>query len=83
MNRYAAAVMVLLTVTFAAPALAFQCPADVAKVDAALAANTTLTAEQRAEVEKYRTDGDQLHQSGKHQDAVDTLAKAKVILGIQ
>lgn len=52
MNRYAAAMMVLPTVTFAAPALAFQCPADIAKVDAALAANTTPTAEQRAEVEK-------------------------------
>ncbi len=83
MYRTIAALSVALTFAFAAPALAFQCPADVGKIDAALAANTTLTAEQRAEVEKYRTDGDQLHQSGKHQDAVDTLAKAKAILGIQ
>ncbi|MGH7185706.1 MAG: hypothetical protein ACREIB_05450, partial [Pseudomonadota bacterium] len=83
MHRYVAAVAVWLAVTFAAPALAFQCPADIGKIDAALAADATLSAEQRAEVETLRSEGEQLHQAGKHQEAVDALAKAKEILAIQ
>ena len=42
-----------------------------------------LTTEQLAEVQKYRAEGEALHKAGKHQESVDTLAKAKKILGIQ
>ncbi|MEW5890117.1 MAG: hypothetical protein AB1768_13975 [Pseudomonadota bacterium] len=68
--------------SFSAAALAFHCPADMKKIDEALAKNPKLTAEQMSEVKKLRADGEQLHQAGKHQESVDTLAKAKKILGI-
>ncbi len=63
-------------------ALAFHCPADMKKIDEALAKNPTLTAEQMAEVKKYRAEGETLHKAGKHQESVDTLAKAMKILKI-
>lgn len=57
-------------------AWAFHCPADMAKIDAALAKNPKLTAAQLAEVKKQRADGEASHKAGRHQEAVDTLAKA-------
>ena len=65
-----------------ASAFAFHCPADMRKIDAALSNNPQLSAEQLAEVKKLRADGEQLHNAGKHQESVDTLAKAMKILGI-
>lgn len=65
------------------PAFAFHCPADMKKIDAALAANPKLTAEQMAEVKKQRADGEALHKAGKHQESVDTLAKAMKTLNIK
>ena len=64
-------------------ALAFHCPADMKKIDEALAKNPKLTAEQMAEVKKYRADGEALHKAGKHQESVDTLAKAMKILNVK
>lgn len=63
-------------------AMAFHCPADMKKIDEALAKNPTLTAAQMTEVKKLRADGETSHKAGKHQDSVDTLAKAMKILGI-
>jgi hypothetical protein len=63
-------------------AFAFHCPADMKKIDEALAKNPTLTAEQMAEVKKLRADGEGLHKAGKHQESIDTLAKAMKILNI-
>jgi hypothetical protein len=63
-------------------AFAFHCPADMKKIDAALAKNPKLTAAQMSEVKKYRAEGESLHKAGKHQESVDTLAKAMKILKI-
>ena len=63
-------------------AIAFHCPVDMKKIDEALAKNPKLTAEQMAEVKKQRADGEAAHKAGKHQEAVDTLAKAMKTLGI-
>jgi hypothetical protein len=63
-------------------ALAFHCPADMKKIDDALAKNPSLSTEQMAEVKKLRADGEALHKAGKHQESVDTLAKAMKILNI-
>ena len=65
-----------------ASALAFHCPADMKKIDAALGKNPKLSAQQMADVKKFRADGEALHKAGKHQESVDTLAKAMKILGI-
>lgn len=62
-------------------AFAFACPKEMKAIDAALP-NAKLSAEQMAQVKKYRAEGEALHKAGKHQDSMDTLAKAKKILGI-
>jgi hypothetical protein len=67
----------------ASSALAFHCPADMAKIDAALAKNPKLSAQQAAEVKKLRADGEALHKAGKHQASVDTLGKAMKILNVK
>ena len=67
----------------ASSAFAFHCPADMKKIDDALAKKPTLTAAQAADVKKYREEGEALHKAGKHQESVETLGKAKAILGIQ
>lgn len=64
------------------PALAFHCPADMRKIDAALAENPALSSEQMDEVRKLRAEGEALHNAGRHQESVDTLANAMRILGI-
>jgi len=64
-------------------AFAFHCPADMKKIDDALAKNPKLTSEQIAEVKKYRAEGEALHKAGKHQESVDTLSKAMAILDIK
>jgi hypothetical protein len=80
MKRFA----VLAALAFAsASAFAFHCPADMKKIDAALANNPKLSAQQMSEVKKYRSDGEALHKAGRHQESVDTLAKAMKILNIK
>ncbi|HEX6691693.1 MAG TPA: hypothetical protein VF110_11160 [Burkholderiales bacterium] len=80
MKRIALAAALALS---ASAALAFHCPADMKKIDAAMAKNPKLSAQQAAEVKKLRADGEALHKSGKHQESVDTLAKAMKILNIK
>ena len=65
-----------------ASAFAFHCPADMKKIDGALAKNPKLSSAQMSEVKKYRAEGESLHKAGKHQESVDTLAKAMKILKI-
>jgi hypothetical protein len=68
---------------FAGSAFAFHCPNEMKKIDDALAKNPKLSAAQMDEVKKYRADGEKLHKDGKHQESLDTLAKAEKILGVQ
>jgi hypothetical protein len=76
--------VVSLALAFASSAaLALHCPADMKKIDAALATNPKLSAEQMATVKKARADGEALHKAGKHQESVDTLARAMKILNIK
>jgi hypothetical protein len=67
----------------ASPAFAKTCPALMAKVDAALAANPSLTAEQAAEVERLWEQGEDLHDTGNHDQSEAALRQAMEILGIQ
>jgi hypothetical protein len=75
--------LAILAFFLASSAFAFHCPVDMKAIDDALAKKPNLTAEQLAQVKKYRADGEALHKAGKHQESVDTLAKAKKILGIE
>jgi hypothetical protein len=68
---------------FSTAAFAFHCPADMKKIDEALAKNPKLTEAQMSEVKKQRAEGETLHKAGKHQEAVDTLAKAMKTLNVK
>lgn len=67
----------------AGSALAFHCPSDMKKIDEALAKNPKLTEAQMKDVKMYRADGEALHKAGKHQESIDTLAKAMKILDVK
>ena len=73
----------LSLVLLAGPALAFHCPADMQKIDAALAANPPLSQDQLAQVRQLRVLGEQYHRAGQHQQSVATLGRAMRILSIQ
>lgn len=77
------AVFAMLSVFTAGSAFAFHCPKDMKKIDAALAAKPALAAAQLDEVKRLRAEGETLHQQGRHQESIDTLAKAMKILNIQ
>jgi hypothetical protein len=66
---------------FAMPALAFHCPADIAKINTALETEQ-LTDDQRAKVIVLRDEGQVLHDAGDHDASVKKLAEAMAILGI-
>ena len=80
MKRFA---LIVLIVFFAQPAFAFHCPADMAKIDAALAAGPNISAAQLSNVEEYRASGEKLHKSGNHAESVAILKSAMEILGIE
>lgn len=65
----------------ALPASAFQCPADMAAIDAALE-TANLSAEDLARVKELRALGEAEHQAGRHQASVDALAEARKLLGL-
>jgi hypothetical protein len=67
----------------ATPAMAGQCPADMAKIDAALAENSSLSEDEKAKVMELRQKGEEQHNNGAHAESVETLAEAKAILGIE
>jgi len=69
--------------TLSTAALAFHCPADMKKIDEALAKQPKLSAGQLAEVRKFRQEGEALHKAGNHQASVDTLAKALKLLNVK
>ncbi|MDH3594491.1 MAG: hypothetical protein OEU09_11920 [Rhodospirillales bacterium] len=82
--------MFVRTIFLAAAALALQvtaasagqCPLDIKKIDAALAASPQLSAAQLDEVKTLRKTGADQHKSGQHKQSVETLHKAKAILGV-
>ena len=75
----AAAALVIASGT----ALAGQCPVDMKKIDAALAAGSSLGASQLAKVMELRAAGEKKHKSGQHGESMATLAQAKTMLGIE
>ncbi len=63
-------------------AFAMHCPADMKKIDEAMSKKPQLSAQDAADVKKFRAEGEALHKAGKHQESVDTLGKAMKILKI-
>ncbi|MFQ6022266.1 MAG: hypothetical protein ACE5NW_06055 [Acidiferrobacterales bacterium] len=73
----------LLGTVLTMPVYAFHCPVDMGKIDAALQAGPNLSAGQLAKVQELRAEGENLHNSGQHGEAVKTLGEAMKILGIK
>ena len=65
----------------AAVAYANHCPMDIAKIDGIVATRENLTLAQLTEVKRLRDQGEEFHRAGRHQESIDTLAKALKILG--
>ena len=80
MKRILIAAAMLAAMT--GPALAGHCPKEIAAIDSALAAGTSLTAAQVAQVTTWRNEGAQKHQSGQHGDSVKVLHPAMDMLGL-
>lgn len=72
-----------IVAVLSSPAIAGQCPADMAKIDAALAKNPELSQAQMTRVKALRTQGEQQHKAGQHAASVRSLAQAKRILKIK
>ncbi len=72
----------LAALAFSGAALATHCPAEMKKIDDALAKKPKLTEAQMSEVKMYRAEGEKLHKAGKHTESIDTLEKAKKILNV-
>lgn len=83
MNKLITAGIAAALFAASSSAFAFHCPADMKKIDEAMSKNPKLSAAQMADVKKFRAEGETLHKAGKHQDSVDTLAKAMKILDIK
>ena len=83
MHKLFTACITAAFITFSGAALAFHCPADMKKIDEAMSKNPKLSDAQIADVKKFRAEGETLHKAGKHQESVDTLAKAMAILNIK
>ena len=73
----ATAALLFLTVW----ASAGSCPAHMAKIDAALP-GAQLSGPDKAKVEMLRRQGEELHKSGNHDEAVKALKEAMAVLGI-
>ena len=59
---------------------AMHCPQDMARIDAMLAENPPVSAEQLAEVRRLRAEGELLHKSGQHAESVQVLKQALDLL---
>ncbi len=85
----AATAALAVSTVASATAFAFHCPKDMNKIDDALAAqqhwmrSTSVSGAQPAKVKALRADGRRVHQSGKHEEAVEALAGVMKILGIE
>jgi len=71
----------LFALALAGSAFAGQCPRLMQEVDAALP-TANITAEQRAQVEQLRAEGEEHHAAGRHAESVAALNQAKQILGM-
>ncbi len=75
--------LVLSLPLVAAPAFAFQCPAEMSTINAALNPGPKLSEAGLARVRQLRAEGEPLHAAGEHQHSIDILAEAMPILGIK
>ena len=78
----AAIALTAVATTITTPANASNCLSDISKINTALP-TAKITETVKARVMELRTQGTKLHEAGKHEQSVQTLAEAKVLLGIE
>ena len=83
MRKFIAAAFIAAMAAYAMPAHAAHCPADMKKIDAALASKPDLPKKTLAKVMGLRKKGEALHKAGQHGKSVETLGEAMKLLGIQ
>lgn len=71
----------IAVLAFTAQAFAFHCPADMAKIDAALK-TASLSDSDKAKVMELRAKGEKEHKAGDHAASVATLGEALKLLGM-
>jgi hypothetical protein len=81
-NKYKIFPAILLLAS-SLPAFAGSCPKDMKKIDAALAANPSVPANDMARIKELRASGEELHKSGKHSESVANLHEAMNLLGVE
>lgn len=72
---------IALTFT-ASAAFANHCPADMKAIDEAMAKKPALAAAELDEAVRLRAEGEAFHKAGKHKESMDSLGRARKILGI-
>lgn len=83
MKLYRKTLPLAILLAFSLPAFAASCPRDMKTIDAALAAGTSLSDADLAQVKALRASGEAKHKSGQHADSVQDLHQAMKLLGIQ
>ena len=73
----------LLLLASSLPAFASHCPVDMKKIDAALAANPSLSSSDMARIKELRASGEMHHKSGNHGQSVKDLHEAMGLLGLE
>jgi len=83
MKKIITAAFVVALAAYTLPAHAAQCPADIKKIDAALAAKPDLPKKTLAKIMGLRKKGEALHKASQHGKSVEPLGEAMKLLGIQ
>ena len=77
------AVLAAVALTFtASAALANHCPADMKAIDEAMSKKPSIAAAEMNEAARLRAEGEAFHKAGKHKESMESLARARKILGI-
>jgi hypothetical protein len=66
----------------ASAAFANHCPADMKAIDEAMSKKPSLAASDMDEATRLRAEGEAFHKAGKHKESMESLARARKILGI-
>jgi hypothetical protein len=72
-----------LLIGLATPALANQCPREIAALDAMIQQHgSMLTPQQQAQVKQLRDQAQQAHNAGRHQEALQAVQQAHKAMGM-
>ncbi|WP_447593874.1 hypothetical protein [Aquipseudomonas campi] len=77
MRRFA---LLLVLTLFSGSLWAMHCPQEMARIDSLLQSDPPADPEVKAEVERLRNEGEQLHKSGNHEESVKVLEEALNLL---